>query len=61
MPFKSSSVTRGTVSAMTEFFRQDLSGARFEEVDFTRAWFRNVYFVGATLRGAWLEDVDIDG
>ena len=46
---------------MTEFFRQDLSGARFEEVDFTRAWFRNVYFVGATLRGAWLEDVDIDG
>jgi len=46
---------------MTEFFRQDLTDARFEEVDFTRAWFRNVYFVGAKLRGAWLEDVDIDG
>ncbi len=43
------------------FFRQDLSGARFEEVDFAHSWFRNVYFVGATLRGAWLEDVDIDG
>jgi DinB superfamily/Pentapeptide repeats (8 copies) len=56
-----SSVGHGTVSTMTEFFRQDLSDARFEEVDFTRAWFRNVYFVGATLRGAWLEDVDIDG
>ena len=46
---------------MTHFFRQDLSGSRFEEVDFTNSWFRNVYFVGATLRGAWLEDVDIDG
>ncbi|WP_375479077.1 DinB family protein [uncultured Jatrophihabitans sp.] len=46
---------------MTQFFRRDLSGARFEEVDFTSTWFRNVYFVGATLRGAWLEDVDIDG
>lgn len=46
---------------MTHFFRQDLSGARFEEVDFTDSWFRNVYFVGATMRGAWLEDVDIDG
>jgi hypothetical protein len=46
---------------MTEFFGRDLSGARFEQVDFTGTWFRNVYFVGATLRGAWLEDVDIDG
>lgn len=55
------SVACGTVTAMTEFFRQDLSGARFEEVDFSRAWFRNVYFVGTTLRGAWFDDVDIDG
>ena len=55
------SVGPGRVTVMTEFFRQSLAGARFEEVDFTRAWFRNVYFVGATLRGAWLEDVDIDG
>jgi len=46
---------------MVEFVKQDLSGARFEQVDFSRAWFRNVYFTGATLRGAWLEDVDIDG
>ena len=46
---------------MTHFYRQDLSGARFEEVDFTHSWFRNVYFVGATFRGGWFEDVDIDG
>jgi hypothetical protein len=46
---------------MVEFVKQDLSGARFEQVDFSRAWFRNVYFTGATMRGAWLEDVDIDG
>jgi hypothetical protein len=46
---------------MVEFVKQDLSGARFEQVDFSRAWFRNVYFTGATVRGAWLEDVDIDG
>jgi hypothetical protein len=46
---------------MTEFIRQDLSGARVEGVDFSRAWIRNVYFVGATLRGAWFEGVDIDG
>jgi hypothetical protein len=46
---------------MFEFVKQDLSGARFEQVDFSRAWFRNVYFTGATMRGAWLEDVDIDG
>jgi uncharacterized protein YjbI with pentapeptide repeats len=46
---------------VAEFVKQDLSGARFEQVDFSRAWFRNVYFTGATLRGAWLEDVDIDG
>ncbi|MDR0345361.1 MAG: DinB family protein [Nocardiopsaceae bacterium] len=46
---------------MAEFVKQDLSGARFEQVDFSRAWFRNVYFTGATLRGAWLEDVDVDG
>jgi hypothetical protein len=46
---------------MAEFVKQDLSDARFEQVDFSRAWFRNVYFPGVTLRGAWLEDVDIDG
>lgn len=46
---------------MTQFFDEDLSGARFERVDFTNTWFRNVYFVGSTLRGAWLENVEIDG
>jgi uncharacterized protein YjbI with pentapeptide repeats len=46
---------------MAEFVNRDLSGARFERVDFSRAWFRNVCFTGATVRGAWLEDVDIDG
>ena len=34
---------------MAEFIKQDFSGARFEQVDFSRAWFRNVYFTGATL------------
>ncbi len=29
---------------MTDFVKQDFSGARFEQVDFSRAWFRNVYF-----------------
>jgi hypothetical protein len=52
---------RGRLSRMAEFVKQDLSGARFEQVDFSHAWFRNVYFTGATLRGASLEDVDIDG
>ncbi len=46
---------------MVEFVKQDLSGARFERVDLSHTWFRNVYFTGATVRGAWLEDVDIDG
>ena len=46
---------------MAEFFKEDLSGARFEQVNFSGAWFRNVYFTGVTARGAWLEDVDIDG
>ena len=46
---------------MAEFRKQDLSGARFEQVDLSRTWFHNVYFTGATMRGAWLEDVDIDG
>src|SRR3954469_5937434 len=46
---------------MVEFVKQDLSGARFERVDLSYTWFRNVYFTGATMRGAWLEDVDIDG
>lgn len=36
---------------MTEFINQDYSGA----------WFRNSYFEGARLRGAYLVDAEIDG
>lgn len=46
---------------MTEFYKKDLSGSRFEEIDFTNVRMRNVYFVDALIRGAWLENVDIDG
>src|SRR5215831_13625477 len=53
--------TRWQAGRVTEFVKQDFTGARFEQVDFSRAWFRNVYVTGATRRGAWLEDVDIDG
>ncbi|WP_395658553.1 DinB family protein [Nocardioides sp.] len=44
-----------------DFYRKDLSGSRFEEVDLSGAWFRNVYFKDVVVRGAWLENVDIDG
>jgi hypothetical protein len=44
-----------------EFTQQDLTGSRFEEVDFGGAWFRNVYFKDVVMRGAWLENLDIDG
>jgi DinB superfamily len=44
-----------------EFTKQDLSGSRFEEVDFGGSWFRNVYFKDVVMRGAWLENLDIDG
>lgn len=46
---------------MTEFYKKDLSGAKFEEIDFTNVRMRNVYFVDALIRGAWLENVDING
>ncbi len=46
---------------MAEFYKKDLSGATFEEIDFTDVRMRNVYFVDALIRGAWLENVDIDG
>jgi len=46
---------------VTEFYREDLSGSKFEEIDFTNVRMRNVYFIGALIRGAWLENVDIDG
>lgn len=46
---------------MTDHLREDWSGSRFEEVDFGRSRFRNVYFQDVVMRGAWLQRVDIDG
>ena len=56
---------------MADFTEADLRGSRFEDVDlggavfrqvtFAEARFFNVYFTGAVIRGAWLEDVEIDG
>jgi hypothetical protein len=56
---------------VTEFNGEDLSGSRFYEVDLTKAHFenvemtsarfQNVYLTGSIIRGAWLENVDIDG
>ncbi|WP_395690303.1 DinB family protein [Nocardioides sp.] len=44
-----------------DHYRADLSGSRFEEVDFSGSWFRNVYFTDVVMRGAWLENLDVDG
>ena len=46
---------------MTEFLRQDLTGARFLHVDLTDAHFREVDLTGATVRGAILLNVDLSG
>ncbi len=46
---------------MTEHLRADLTGSRFEEVDFSRSRFSNVYFRDTVIRGAWLQRVEIDG
>ncbi|WP_433157098.1 DinB family protein [Kribbella sp. CA-247076] len=56
---------------MTEFKQEDLAGARFEElslrgavfhdVDLAEARFDNVSLRGATIRGALLHDVSLDG
>ena len=46
---------------MGEHLKQDWSGSRFEEVDFSGSWFHNVYFQDVVMRGAWLERVEIDG
>jgi uncharacterized protein YjbI with pentapeptide repeats len=43
---------------VAEFDKEDLSRAKFDEVDFTHGRMRNVYFVDAFIRGAWLENVD---
>ncbi|HEX2551936.1 MAG TPA: pentapeptide repeat-containing protein, partial [Nocardioidaceae bacterium] len=56
---------------MTDFTREDLRGARFEDVyltdarfhdvDLTHARFRLVDLTGVSIRGAVLVDVDISG
>ena len=56
---------------MTDFFREDLSGSRFQDVHLTNAEFRDVAFTnarfhivdltGVRIRGAALVDVDISG
>jgi len=56
---------------MVEFTGKDLSGSRFEGVDLRRArfedvdlgdaWLRNVHLTGAHIRGAWGDEVEIDG
>lgn len=46
---------------MTDHVREDWSGSRFEEVDFSRSRFHNVYFQDTVIRGAWLQRVSIDG
>jgi hypothetical protein len=46
---------------MTDFVKQDLGGARFENVSLAGARFRNVDLAGASIRGAYAVDVEIDG
>lgn len=46
---------------MTDYLRKDWSHSRFEEVDFSRSRFHNVYFRDTVIRGAWLQGVEIDG
>jgi DinB superfamily/Pentapeptide repeats (8 copies) len=62
---------RLSVTAMTEFREQDLSGARFEHVNLRGARFRKVHlndarlvavdFAGVRMRGVELVDVEISG
>lgn len=46
---------------MVDVKGEDWSGSRFEEVDFGRSRFHNVYFTDAVIRGVWLQRVEIDG
>jgi hypothetical protein len=46
---------------MADFTNTDLSGSLFREVDLRRARFANVDLRGAVIRGAWLEDVEVEG
>ena len=49
------------LGAMAEFRHQDLSGSTFEDVDLSRARFKNVLVRDVVLRGAWGETVELDG
>ena len=51
----------GSMTRVTDHLREDWSGSRFEEIDFSRSRFQNVYFSDAVIRGAWLQRVEIDG
>jgi hypothetical protein len=46
---------------MAEFRDQDLSGSTFEDVDLSRARFKNVLVQDVLMRGVWGEKVEIDG
>lgn len=50
-----------SVGRMTEYFQEDLSGSRFEQVLFTGSSFRQVRFNGVAMRDVDLSDVDIRG
>jgi len=49
------------LGAMAEFRHQDLSGSTFEDVDLSRARFKNVRLSDTVLRGAWGETLELDG
>jgi DinB family protein/pentapeptide repeat protein len=46
---------------MTQFHREDLSGADFRNVDLTGARFRSVNLSGVVIRGAFVADAEISG
>jgi hypothetical protein len=49
------------LGAMAEFRDQDLSGSTFEDVDLTRARFKNVLLRDVVMRGVWGETLELDG
>lgn len=49
------------LGGMAEFRHQDLSDSTFEDVDLSRARFKNVLLRDVVLRGVWGEKVEIDG
>ena len=55
------SIHDGMLLAMAEFLDEQMQGSRFENVDLSKTRFHNVDLTGATIRGALLVDVDIDG